>query len=227
MRCLAQARVSTTKVQLPGSLCWASCAQNPSQVYGNKSNAGCSTCSVQATMLWCTAESALDLSTSATTLFTYFTAMQVANPGTATEAKVDSKVAKEIWQALVWLSQWCSNVWPVLFPSLHACPGQLTCHSGCMLHCVACTASLQHNQPYNACSGGLSICLCCGCFVAQFVLISHYEAALTGPYLAHHVSSLHRYSTAMYRNLCCLNVCLDQCPAPMHQCRSPNFLFFD
>ena len=51
--------------------------------------------------------------------------MQVAHSSSATEAKVDCQVAKEVWQAPVWLSQWRSNLWPVLLPSLYACSGKL------------------------------------------------------------------------------------------------------
>ena len=53
--------------------------------------------------------------------------MQVAHSGTATEAEADCEVAKEVWQALVWLSQWRRDFWPVLFPSLHTSTGKPVC----------------------------------------------------------------------------------------------------
>lgn len=162
---LAQARFSITKVQLPAPVCWASCPGSPSQFLGLKSamhvvvpaHSKQPCCGAQQEVL-----QAPDSSTSAATQLRLFAAMQVANPGTATEAEADCKVAEEVWQALVWLSQWRSNVWPVLFPSLHTCSGKPTCHSGCMLHCVARTAALQHYEKDNVCSAGLSMCLVVG-----------------------------------------------------------------
>lgn len=54
-----------------------------------------------------------------------FAAVQVAHSSTATEAEANCKISKEVWQALVWLGQRRSNLWPVLLPSLYACSGKL------------------------------------------------------------------------------------------------------
>ena len=116
--------------------------------------------------------------------------MQAAHSGPATEAEADCKVAEEVWQALVWLSQRRSNFWPVLFPSLHACSGELTRRSelhavlSC-LHCIVLPAL--HPCSTGKCTMAAQKVLACvllwvSCGVACLasILFSAHEDVLSG-----------------------------------------------